>query len=101
MKNKKKNIALERIERLMALAGEEARRGNLKQADRMVEMARKINMRTKTPIPRELKKRYCKHCYSYLKPGETSKTRINSKQRRVETTCLKCGGRMYQRIKAC
>ncbi|MFH1126442.1 MAG: ribonuclease P [Candidatus Altiarchaeota archaeon] len=99
MKHRQENISLERIERLIALAGQEASTGNLGQANRLVELARKISTKTKTRIPKELKRRYCKHCYRYLVPGRTSKTRINSKHGRVEITCLKCGRSMYFRVK--
>jgi len=98
-KEKQGNIALERIERLLELADREAKDGNLGQADKLIELARKINTKTKTRIPKELKKKYCKHCYSYLMPGKTSKTRINSKQKRVEVNCLKCEKQMYYNIK--
>jgi ribonuclease P protein subunit RPR2 len=98
-REKQGNIALERIERLMSLADKEAASGNLGQADKLIQLARKINTKTKTKIPKELKQRYCKHCYCYLMPGRTSKTRINSKQKRVEVSCLKCGRQMYYCIK--
>ncbi|MBM3309397.1 MAG: ribonuclease P [Candidatus Altiarchaeales archaeon] len=98
-REKRENIALERIIRLMEFADKEARGGNLEQAGRLVELARKINTKTKTRIPKELKNRYCKHCYCYLMPGKTSKTRINSRQKRVEVTCLKCSRQMYYSTK--
>jgi len=98
-REKQGSIALERIVRLIELADKEAREGNLGQADKLIELARKINTKTKTRIPKELKRKYCKHCYCYLMPGKTSKTRINSKQKRVEIACLKCGRQMYYSIK--
>jgi ribonuclease P protein subunit RPR2 len=98
-KKRQESVASERIERLIALAGEEARNGNTTQADILVSLARRISTKTKSRIPAELKKRYCKHCHSYLIPGKTSKTRINSREKRVEATCLKCKGKMYHQIK--
>lgn len=97
-KKEQENIALERIERLMGLADKEIAGGDLEQANRLIALARRISTKTKTRILKELKGRYCKHCYCYLIPGRTSRTRVNPKQKRVEVTCLKCGGRMYHRI---
>ena len=98
-KEKQESIAAERIVRLMALAGSEANAGNLEQANALVARARALSSRTKTRIPKELKNAFCRHCHAFLIPGRTSRTRINAKQKRVETTCLGCGGRMYYQIK--
>jgi len=98
-KEKQENIALERITRLMTIAGKEASAGSREQANKLVALARAIGTRTKTKIPKELKRRYCRHCHAYLIPGVTSRTRINSREKRVETTCLDCGGRTYCQIK--
>lgn len=98
-KKGQENIALERIGILLRQADEDAKTGNLEQADKLIALARRINTKTKTRIPTELKRKYCKHCYAYLMPSRTSQTRINSEQKRVEVTCLKCGGRMWYAIK--
>jgi ribonuclease P protein subunit RPR2 len=97
-KDKQENIASERISRLMALAEKHAKEGKLKEANALVERARAIGTRTKTRMPKELKNKYCKHCHAFLIPGRTSRTRINSQQKRVETTCLTCGGRMLYQL---
>lgn len=100
-KNEKKtqgNIAQERIQRLIQQAEAEAHAGNETQAQRNVNLAVKISTRTKTRIPKNLKNKYCKKCYNILTPGRTSRTRINSRHHRVETTCLKCGTKKWHKI---
>ncbi len=59
-----------------------------KLADRYVELARKISMRFKVRIPKELKKRFCKHCYSYLVPGRNC--RVRTHEGKVVYYCQKC-----------
>lgn len=88
-------IAIERINVLLDMADRAAIGGDLDKADRYVEMARSIGMRTNVRIPREKKRRFCKYCYAYLLPGRTSKVRVNSKSGRVEVTCIKCERIMY------
>ncbi len=61
IKQKQKTIALDRIKELFRQA--EARP---KMASRYVALARKISTRTKTKIPKEFKRRFCKGCNSYL-----------------------------------
>ena len=81
MKNdsiKQRKIARERIEILFNEA-EETFAKNQKLANRYVELARKIAMKLRLRIPRNYKRRYCKHCYSYLKHGINSRVRIHKK----------------------
>ena len=77
--NKKiqKTIAKRRINKLFLMAEENAISGELKLSDRYVELARKISMKYLTPIPREYKRRFCKHCYSYLIPSVNCRVRIH------------------------
>ena len=96
---KQRIIATERISILMETADKSALSGNMKRANRYVELARDVSMRTNVRIPRHLKRKFCKYCYSYLLPAKTSKSRINSKEKRVEVECLNCSKRMYYPIK--
>jgi ribonuclease P protein subunit RPR2 len=57
-------------------------------SNRYVEMARKISMKFKVKIPPTLKRKFCKHCYHYLRPGKTCRVRIAKS--RVIYYCLKC-----------
>lgn len=82
-------IAKERIEILFQLADNEAIKHNFRRANRYVELARKIGMRYNVRIPSHLKRRFCKHCYSYLLPTVTSTVRIS--RHRVIVRCLNCG----------
>ncbi len=85
---------MQRIIRLFELAECEH---DQKKCDRYVELARKLSMRHRVRIPRELKMRICKHCYSYLTPGEISRVRLDG--RNIVVTCLNCGGQMRRPYK--
>jgi len=93
-KTEQRKIAGRRISRLFGLAEENALSGNLRFSDRYVELARKISMKNLTPIPREYKRRFCKHCYHYLLPTVTCRVRIN--RSRVIVFCNNCG--KYNRV---
>lgn len=95
---KQRIIATERIGILLETADRSALGGNLVRANRYVELARNVSMKTNVRIPRDLKRKFCKHCYSYLLPAKTSKNRINSKERRVEVECFNCTKKMYYPI---
>ncbi len=85
------DIALERIKILFTEAQKAAVRKKYNFANRYVEIARKISMRYNVRIPKDLKRRYCKYCYSYLIPGVNSTVRLNPKTKTVEVKCLNCG----------
>jgi len=76
-KKTQKTIANRRINQLFSLAEQNALTGKLNLANRYVELARKISMRHLVPIPKEYKRRFCKHCYSYLLPDSNSRVRIH------------------------
>lgn len=84
-KAKIREIALERIKILF----EEAKRAKSQAyADRYVELARKISMKARLRMPREFKRRFCKHCYSYFIPGKNVRIRLRGKK--VVCYCLRC-----------
>ena len=83
------DIGSERINRLFELAEKRKKNGKDELADRYVELAVKIGMKTETPIPSDLKKRFCSNCKSFLTPGDNCKVRINSKN--TVYRCLECG----------
>lgn len=76
-KKLQKKIAKNRICKLFIMAEQCALSGKIKLADRYVEIARKISMKYLVTIPREFKRRFCKHCYSYLLPSATCRIRIH------------------------
>src|SRR3989344_3503218 len=67
---------------------------NKKLSNRYVELARKIAMKVQLKMPKKYKRQFCKHCYSYLKPGVNSRVRINKNH--VVIYCLEC--KKYTRI---
>jgi len=89
-----KKIALNRIQKLFGLAEEYALEGRLNLADRYVALARKISMRYLVPIPKEFKRCFCKHCYSYLLPSINCRIRIN--KGKIIVYCFNCNE--YNRV---
>ncbi len=84
---KHKDIARERIQILFKEAKDVFKK-NPKLADRYVYLARKIAMKYKIRIPPELKRKFCKHCYSYLVPSVNCRVRVQ--RGKVVYYCMKC-----------
>ncbi len=82
-------IAKERIQILFAQA-ENMASTDPGLSDRYVEIARDISTRINVPIPRELKRRFCRNCGAYLVYGANARQRVNSEKQYVILTCLKC-----------
>lgn len=99
-KKKKENIkkiALERINQLFSFAerifiDSEFEEISIEEkqnfANRYVELARKISMKANQPIPKEHKKKFCKHCHTYFRHGINVRVRLN--QGKVVKYCLTC-----------
>jgi len=86
-----RRTALERIRTLFEKA-EETFREDPSLAQRYVDLARKIAMRTRTRLPPDLRRRVCRGCKGLLVPGETSRVRIRQEREpHVAVTCLRCG----------
>jgi len=60
-----------------------------KLADHYVELARKQAMEVNLRLPSELKRRFCRHCYAYLKPGRNLSVR--TKHNKLVYFCHECG----------
>lgn len=87
-----REIARERIEILFRLA-REAFKEDRELSRRYIALAKRIGMRARVRIPRELKLFVCKGCGSLLVPPENCRVRVVSKgDPRVVLTCLDCGG---------
>ncbi|MBT4539120.1 ribonuclease P [Candidatus Woesearchaeota archaeon] len=86
-KKRQKEIALERISILFTQA-KEVYSKNKGLANRYVTLARKLTMKARIRMPREHKRRYCKHCYKYLMPGDNS--RIRTRDGKVVISCFEC-----------
>ncbi|MGB9881690.1 MAG: ribonuclease P protein component 4 [Methanomassiliicoccales archaeon] len=81
-------IAKRRIEYLLALAQSEALRNNFSRGKRYVELARRIGLRTNTPMPKgDLM--YCRECLYPLIPGKNCRVRLRAG--RVVIHCYSCG----------
>jgi len=90
-----KKIARERISELFAQArlafAEHPERSN-----RYVELARKIAMRQRVRIDRELRRQYCHHCYAFLVPGNNMRVRVH--RGNVVVTCRSCNMKTRYRV---
>jgi len=83
--------AMERVRILFRLA-DEAFPEDPARAQRYVDLARRIAMRTRLRLPRDLRRRVCRRCNALLVPGATSRTRVRQRREpHVATTCLRCG----------
>jgi len=86
-KLKEKRIAQERI-RILIKKAEDVFTRNSSLANRYVTLARKIAMKANVRIPRELKRKYCKHCYKFLMPGVNCRIRV--KDKKIVCYCFNC-----------
>ena len=59
-----------------------------KLANRYVKLARRMTMKVNLKIPSELKRKFCKHCYSFLMPGINC--RVRTRDNKVVYYCLEC-----------
>ena len=82
-----RKIAAERIKELFLEAKKRFPK-NKSLANRYVTLARKIGMKYKVRIPKELKRKFCKHCYRYIVPGQNC--RVRTKKGNVVYYCLEC-----------
>ncbi|MBI5680062.1 MAG: ribonuclease P [Methanobacterium sp.] len=81
-------IASERIDILFKLA-EESFEKRPDRSDRYVEMAKNIVTKYNLRMPRIWKRRFCKNCNKFLKPGSNCQIRL--KDSSVTIKCLECG----------
>ena len=82
-----KKEALEKIKILFSEAEMQFSK-NPSLSDRYVDIARKLAMKFNIKMPRELKRKFCRHCYSYLVPNKNCRVRIHKS--RVVYSCLNC-----------
>lgn len=80
-------ISLERIYRLLELAGLEFEK-HPERSKKYVELAGKISERNKVKIPRELKKCFCSKCHAFLKAGKNSTIRVTKNW--LNVSCKEC-----------
>lgn len=65
-------------------------------AQKLANQARKIQMKTRVKFPPEWKKRFCKHCKSFLFPGKNCRVRLSSSNKVIAILCFNCN--KYSRI---
>ena len=82
-----KQIARERIEILFKEA-DAVFHEDSSLSQRYVDLARKLSMKYRVRMPRELKRRFCKHCYCFLKPGVN--VRIRNQEGKMVYYCFSC-----------
>ena len=73
-KAKVQTIAKERICKLFEEA-EKAFKTHPERSNRYVQLAWALSTRNKVRMPRELKRRFCRHCKSFWMPGKTVRVR--------------------------
>ena len=86
---KEKRLAKQAIEFLLKEAAK-----SKKHADEYVKSARRIAMKLKVRMPKELKRQYCKHCYAYFRMGDNCRVRVQ--RGKVIYYCFSC--KKYTRI---
>ncbi|MBW2985938.1 ribonuclease P, partial [Candidatus Woesearchaeota archaeon] len=82
-----KQIAKDRIQYLFEQAELKFSK-NPSLSNRYVTLARKLAMKYKIRMPRELKRKFCKHCYKYLVPGKNCRVRTHNGK--VVYSCFNC-----------
>ena len=87
-----KQIALKRVHILFRLA-KEVIHENPERAQRYVQIARRIAMRTRLRMPKEYRSLICRKCKSFILPGVNCRIRIQPRREsHMVITCLNCGG---------
>ena len=89
-------LAKERVATLFAQA-ELRFKEDPELSNRYVKLARKIAMKVKYSIPPKYKRRYCKHCYTYLVPNKNCRVRTTGKT--ITYSCFSCKKFMRFRYK--
>ena len=82
-------VSRERIDRLATLAGEAIDNDEPSRAREYVRLAKRIAERNRSGLPRTFVRKTCDACAIYLKPGRTSRVRLQSGH--IAVRCLECG----------
>lgn len=87
-----RGFVINQIRNLFRLA-EEVARDDEELSRRYVLMARRIVMRARVRLPRELRFRCCHRCGVFFRPGVNSRVRLRRRGRAssLVVTCLVCG----------
>jgi ribonuclease P protein subunit RPR2 len=94
MRGRKKPEAWQRIAgermRILLEEAEDAFGKHPERSKRYVRLARKIGMRYNVRLA-GTGRRFCKRCFTLLKPGVTCRIRARKDRKAVVVTCLACG----------
>jgi len=60
---------------------------NSPDSDKLIKKAYKLALKTRTKLPKTLKRRFCKHCFTYF-TAKNHSVRITGKT--ITYTCLNC-----------
>jgi ribonuclease P protein subunit RPR2 len=90
-----KEDILNQIHSLMEQA-DEAIKEDIDIAQKLAKQARRLQMRTRVKFPSKWKKRFCKHCKSFLYPGKNCRVRLSSSNKVLAILCFNCN--QYTRI---
>jgi len=100
MREKSKNQAIKKIarERIFVLFTQArlAFHDHPERSNRYVEIARKIAMRQRIRIDKDLRRQFCHHCYAFLMPGSNMRVRVN--RGHVIVTCGLCNKKTRYRV---
>jgi ribonuclease P protein subunit RPR2 len=100
-KLQQKKIAEERIIELFDLAEKNFAKYP-ERSHRYAELIRKIQLKFKIKLPLKIKRRICKKCDKFLKPGMNCK--IRTKEGKLVIHCLECKNMVripYKKINKC
>ena len=86
-----KKIVRERIIYLFRQAETAFKEGRGDLAKRYVSIARKLSMKNKISMPKEVKRSFCKECGAFWVQNTTVMKRLKKKDKRIIYTCLVCG----------
>ncbi len=85
--DKNLKMARARIDKLFLLS-DNAFFSSAELSDRYVDLARKLAMKYKVKLSSAHKRKFCKHCYKYLRPG--TNCRVRTVSGKLVYTCLAC-----------
>ncbi len=89
---KVKDLAKQRFYQLVDLAFEMARKGEVDLASRIGYQAFKVARKGGYKIPKRVKRKFCRRCFTPLIPGVTATIRIRNKGvPTITVRCLNCG----------
>ena len=72
----------------------EKAKDDVSKANNYVKKARKICMKVNLSIPKEYKRKYCKHCNNYFRAGNY---RVRTRNKMVIYSCFNC--KKYMKFK--